>query len=165
MKEIERSRLTRRRKVRPYQGRGPIYAWLRAHHTSIEKLAPTRPCIWAELALDMIEDGVVDGTGDPPTAHNIRMTWPRVGRDVAAEAAAAKPKRVPPSRISPDWRPTVVPQRPVAAAQQPATPSAATVPETLDPRIDPTLPPHAQAELKKLFRDFDKAADRRLKLY
>jgi len=163
MKQIERSRLTRRRKVRPYQGRGPIYAWLRAHHASIEKLAPTRPCIWAELALDMIEDAVVDGTGDPPTAHNIRMTWPRVCRDVAAEAAAAKPKRVPPSRISPDWRPTVVPPRPAVPAQQPASSSGAVVPTGRKSLVDPNDSPRVQAEMAKLERMFDEAESRLLK--
>jgi hypothetical protein len=154
MKQIERSRLTRRRKVRPYQGRGPIYAWLRAHHASIEKLAPTRPCIWAELALDMIEDAVVDGTGDPPTAHNIRMTWPRVCRDVAAEAAAAKPKRVPPSRISPDWRPTVVPPPPIRAA--PAAAGTTFPPPSNDPRApsrDPDMTPEGQAVLDNIWAD------------
>jgi hypothetical protein len=163
MKQIERSRLTRRRKVRPYQGRGPIYAWLRAHHASIEKLAPTRPCIWAELALDMIEDALVDGTGDPPTAHNIRMTWPRVCRDVAAEAAAAKPKRVPPSRISPDWRPTVVPPRPAVPAQQPASLSGAVVPTGRKSLVDPNDSPRVQAEMAKLERMFDEAESRLLK--
>lgn len=162
MKEIERSRLTRRRKVRPYQGRGPIYAWLRAHHASIEKLAAARPCIWAELALDMIEDGVVDGTGDPPTAHNIRMTWPRVCRDVAAEVVAAKPKRVPPSRISPDWRPTVVPQRAAAPAQQPASPARAVVPSGRKSLVDPNDHPLVQAEMAKLEAIFDEDEKRRL---
>ena len=140
-----------------------IYAWLRAHHASIEKLAPTRPCIWAELALDMIEDAVVDGTGDPPTAHNIRMTWPRVCRDVAAEAAAAKPKRVPPSRISPDWRPTVVPPRPAVPAQQPASSSSAVVPTGRKSLVDPNDSPRVQAEMAKLERMFDEAESRLLK--
>jgi hypothetical protein len=154
MKEIVRIRLTRRRKVRPYQGRGPIYAWLRAHHASIEKLGPTRPCIWAELALDMSEDRVVDGTGDPPTANNIRMTWQRVCRDVAAEAAAARPKRVPPSRISPDWRPTVVPPPPIRAA--PAVAGNTPPPPSNDPRApsrDPDMTPEGQAVLDRIWAD------------
>ncbi len=172
MKEIVRTRVTRRRKVRPYQGRGPIYAWLRAHHASIEKLAPSRPCMWAELALDMSDDGVIDGSGDAPTAHNIRMTWPRVCRDVAVEAAAAKPKRVPPSRISPEWRPTVVPQKavasppmsmPLTAASLPSSPSSPEGPPPVDPRIDTTLPLEAQESLRKLFEQFDEVANSRLR--
>ncbi len=165
MKEIERTRLTRRRKIRPYQGRGPIYAWLRAHHAAIEKAAPSRPCMWAELALDMRDDGIVDGSGDAPTAHNIRMTWPRVCRDVAAEAAAAKPKRVPPSRISPDWRPTVVPQRAVAPVQQPASLAPAVTPSGRKSLVDPNDPPHVQAEMAKIERIFDEDESKRLKLY
>jgi hypothetical protein len=126
--------------------------------------------MWAELALDMSDDGVIDGSGDAPTAHNIRMTWPRVCRDVAAEAAAAKPKRVPPSRISPEWRPTVVPQKavspipkPVSAAPQPLAAPAAAGPPPPDPRIDPTLPPSAQDSLRRLYKDFDDVANSRLK--
>jgi hypothetical protein len=164
MKENVRIRLTRQRKVRPYQGRGPIYAWLRAHHASIQKLEPTQPCIWAELVLDMGEDRVVDGTGDPPTANNIRMTWQRVCRDVAAEAAATKPKRVPPSRISPEWRPTVVPPRPAAPTHQPVASSGALVPASRQSLIDPSLPPEARAELEKLERIFDKIESTRLKV-
>ena len=52
----ERTRLVRKRKVRPYQGRGAIYAWLRAQHAAIVALGSSRPCLWAELVLDMVED-------------------------------------------------------------------------------------------------------------
>jgi len=109
-----RSRLIRKRKVRPYQGRSAIYAWLRAHHVAIAALRQSAPCFWAELVLDMVEDGVLDGRGANPTTQNTRMTWQRVQQDVEAEPAKAKPIGGKyPSRISPDWRPQPVPSPPV----------------------------------------------------
>jgi hypothetical protein len=109
----------------------------------------------------MSEDSVVDGTGDPPTANNIRMTWQRLCRDVAAEAAAAKPKRVPPSRISPTWRPTVVPPPPT---QEAAAVLGAVVPASRQSLVDPSLPPEARAEFEKLDRIFTKIESTRLKV-
>ena len=111
----------------------------------------------------MSEDGVLDSTGDPPTAHNIRMTWQRVCRDLEAEAAAKPKRRVPPSRISPDWRPTVVPQRQPAPAPPPAGPPARSlVPSGRKSLVDPNDPPHVQAEMAKLESIFDDDEKRRL---
>lgn len=108
-----RPRLIRKRKVRPYQGRSAIYAWLRSHHVAIAVLRNSAPCFWAELVLDMVEDGVVDGRGATPTAQNTRMTWQRVQRDVEADPAKTSPIGGKyPSRISPDWRPQPLPPPP-----------------------------------------------------
>ena len=106
MADLKRVRLVTKRKVRLFHGRSQIYAWLRAHHSTIEALRLERPCLWAELALDMVEDGVLDAQGENPSRHNVRMTWPRVCRDV--EAASVPARRKYPSRVSPDWRPQVV---------------------------------------------------------
>ncbi len=121
MNNDKRPRLIPKKKVRPYQGRSAVYAWLRAHHAAIEARRTAVPCLWAELALDMEEDGVLDGKAGLPGANNIRMTWVRVARDVAAEAAAKLPRRSkPPSRMSPDWRPEAIPPAVRPAASVPA---------------------------------------------
>jgi hypothetical protein len=80
---------------------------------------------------------------------------------VAAEAAATKPKRVPPSRISPNWRPTVVPPPPT---QEAAAVLGAVVPAGRQSLVDPSLSPEARAELEKLDRIFDKIESTRLKV-
>jgi hypothetical protein len=158
-------RLTRKKRIREYNGRGSIYAWLRAHHGDVTRCRDVEQRPWSILVTEMVSDGVRREDGFEPTVKNVSRVWERVCRDVAAEAAAAKPKRVPPSRISPDWRPTVVPPRPMAPAKPPAAASDVAVPADRDPRIDPTLPPHAQAELAKLFREFDELESKRLKFY
>jgi hypothetical protein len=163
MTDTKRPRLVRKKKVRTFGGRGQIYSWLRTHHDAIEPLRTVHLNLWAALAADMIEDGITEAAEGRGLRDRIWKSWQRVCRDEAAEAAAAKPKKVPPSRISPDWRPTVVPPRPTAPAQQPAASPGAAVPTERDPRIDPTLSPHAQAELEKLFRDLDALESRRLK--
>ena len=163
MTDTRRTRLVAKRKVRTFGGRGQIYSWLRTHHDAIQPLRAVHLNLWAALAADMIEDGITAAAAGRGLRDRIWKSWQRVCRDVAAEAAAAKPKKVLPSRISPDWRPTVVPPRPVVPAQLPTSLSGAAVPSEPDPRIDPTLPPHAQAELEKLFRDFDEVESKRLK--
>jgi hypothetical protein len=122
MNTIQRSRLVPKRKIRGFGGRGDIYAWLRRHHSSIEPLLTTQPRLWAGLVADMTEDGITDGRGAPPSPNNVLNTWARVVRDLVAEApliAAAEAKRAKrrrmPSRLSPDWVPTVV----VAPGQSP----------------------------------------------
>jgi len=46
-----------------------------------------------------------------------------------------------------------------------APPAGGALPAVQDPRIDPTLPLHAQAELEKMYRDFDELENKRIKLY
>jgi hypothetical protein len=170
MTDTKRTRLVRKKKVRNFGGRGQIYSWLRTHHASIEPLKSIHLNLWSALAADMVEDGVTEAADGRGLRDRIWKSWQRVCRDVAAEAAAAKPKRVPPSRISPEWRPTVVPQKavspipkPVSAAPQPFAAPAAAGPPPPDPRIDPTLPPSAQDSLRRLYKDFDDVANSRLK--
>ena len=167
MTDTKRARLVRKKKVQTFGGRGQIYSWLRTHHAAIEPLRAVHLNLWAALAADMVEDGATEASEGRGLRDRIWKSWQRVCRDVAAEAAAAKPKKVPPSRISPEWRPTVVPPRPATptSTQLTAPPAGAAVPGGLDPRIDPTLPPHAQAELEKMYRDFDELENKRIKLY
>src|ERR1700744_4486275 len=138
MPDTKRTRLVRKKKVRIFGGRGQIYSWLRTHHDAIEPLRTVHLNLWAALAAAMIEDGITEAAEGRGLRDRIWKSWQRVCRDVAAEAAAAKPKKGPPSRISPDWRPPVVPPRPPATAQRPAAAPGAVVPTERDPRIDPT---------------------------
>jgi hypothetical protein len=167
MTDTKRARLVRKKKVQTFGGRGQIYSWLRTHHAAIEPLRAVHLNLWAALAADMVEDGVTEASEGRGLRDRIWKSWQRVCRDVAAEVAAAKPKKVPPSRIPPEWRPTVVPPRPgmPTSTQVVVKTDVVGVPVQHDPRIDPSLSPHAQAELERLFRDFDELENKRIKLY
>ena len=117
--------LFRKKRVRPYVGRGEVYSWLRAYHSQIVTVLARAERSWAELAAEMGRAGLVGRDGATPRANSALKVWRRVCRDVAAEAkaAAAAPKRKFPSRISPDWRPLVVPPPPI-----PPTPPQARLP-------------------------------------
>ena len=180
MSQERRSRLTRRKRARKYNGRGEIYAWLRTHYGDVARCRDVEQRPWSVLAIEMIADGVRREDGREPSVKNISRVWERVCRDVAAEMAAAKPGRTPPSRISPDWRPTIVSgslpgsgasgsRVPAAAASaapvaQPAAPSSGPVPSWRKIHIDPNLPAHARAVLEGVLQDFDEIEDKRLKL-
>ena len=120
-----RTRLVRRRKIRLFQGRTVLYAWLRAHHAKITKLRGSVPCLWAELGLDMTEDGVVDSNGDPPSVDNIRMTWHRLCRDMERPGAGFQAGRAvgsPRESHRTGGPQAVIPPRPIRAPL-PAPPS------------------------------------------
>ena len=154
MTETQRTRLVRKKKVRTFGGRGQIYSWLRTHHDAIEPLRAVHLNLWAALAADMIEDGITEAAEGRGLRDRIWKSWQRVCRDVAAEAAAAAPKRTPPSRISPDWRPTVVPPPPIRAT--PAAAGTTFPPPSHDPRApsrDPDMTPEAQAVLDNIWAD------------
>jgi hypothetical protein len=174
-------RVTRKKRVREYNARGSIYAWLRAHHGDVVRCRDVEKRPWAVLVSEMISDGIRREDGLEPTVKNVSRVWERVCRDVAAEAAAAKPKRrVPPSRISPDWRPTVVPQRPVAPAPQasltravvpahqavlapqPASTSRAVLPSGGKSLVDPNDHPLVQAQMARLDVIFEDIENKRL---
>lgn len=162
MTNTSQPRLTRKKRIREYSGRGDIYAWLRVHHGDVVRRRDVEQHPWPVLIKEMVSDGVRREDGLEPTVKNVSRVWERVCRDVAAEAEAAKPKRVPPSRISPDWRPTVVPQRAAAPAQQPASPSRAVVPSGRKSLVNPNDHPLVQAEMAKLESIFDEDEKRRL---
>ena len=112
----------------------------------------------------MIEDGITEAAEGRGLRDRIWKSWQRVCRDVAA-AAAAKPRRVPPSRISPDWRPTTVPPRPAAATAtvgQQTSSGRTILPSGHVSLVDPKDPPHVQAQMAKLDATFEEDARRRL---
>ena len=120
MSEISRAKLFRKRRVRSYRGRGDVYCWLRAHHSQVAVRLATQELSWSALAEALSREGLKGRNGVELTGRAVAQVWRRVCRDVEAEAdaaAAAAPKRKYPSRVSPDWRPQVVPPSQPSAAQ------------------------------------------------
>jgi hypothetical protein len=105
----------------PGDGRhSEAYRLLKARYTALvtqfEKDWPG----WEAVAEGLAAVGLVGKKGQRLSADALRRIWQRVCRDVEAERAATSsraPRRKPPSRISPDWRPQVVPQSEPSAAQ------------------------------------------------
>ncbi len=123
MSEISRTKSFRKRRVRPYRGRGDVYCWLRGHHAQVAMRLATDELSWTTLAEALSREGLKGRNGVELTGRAVAQVWRRVCRDVEADAvvrAAAAPKRKYPSRISPNWRPEVVPP-----PNGPASPRAA----------------------------------------
>jgi hypothetical protein len=100
----------------------------------------------------MAEDGVSGQDGAPLSVKSVSKVWQRVCRDVEAEAvvkakAGRAVGRKMPSRISPEWRPVVVPPPPIRPqASQGAPPAALAGRDPKDGKGDVDLPPEAKAE-------------------
>jgi hypothetical protein len=149
--------------------RSSLFCWLVEHHDELIEQAAGKRMMWGPLCKRFAEHGLTDINGRPATPRTARETWFQARRVVAeakkrkqASDAARRPGDVYPSRISPDWRPTVVPPRPAVPAQQPASSSAAVVPTGRKSLVDPNDSPRVQAEMAKLERMFDEADKRRL---
>jgi hypothetical protein len=150
--------------------RSTLFWFLVKHHDELLKQAEGKRFRWEALCERFSQHGLTDARGETASPRTARQTWLRARKAVAeakkrkqASDAARRPGAVYPSRISPEWRPTVVPPKPISAAPQPPAASDPAGPEPLDPRIDPTLPPHAQESLRGLFRQFDEEAKRRFR--
>lgn len=156
----KRRRLTPRQRVRPYHGRSTVYAWLRAHHTAVEGFRATTPCIWAELALDMAEDGILPGGATRTDANNIRMTYARVCRDVAAALAAeqALVAKVRSRSTPPGSRPVVVST--AAPASSPTPASVLPAPRSQTPSLLPSPAPTGSSVVAGPAGDADAAGER-----
>jgi len=138
-----------------------VYAWLRAYHHEVAGALARQEQSWASLVADMALDGLTGRRGKCLTANAALRVWQRVCRDVEAEAISLPPKRISPSRMSPDWRPTVVPPPPIRTA--PAPVAGTSPPASSDPRApsrDPDMTPEGQAVLDKAWEAL-LAADRK----
>ncbi len=161
MPSPQENRLFRKKRVRPYVGHGSVYAWLRAYHHEVAGALARQEQSWASLVADMALDGLTGRRGKCLTANAALRVWQRVCRDVEAEAISLPPKRISPSRMSPDWRPTVVPPPPIRTA--PAPLAGTSPPASSDPRApsrDPDMTPEGQAVLDKAWEAL-LAADRK----
>ena len=120
MSDADSSKRFRKRRVRQFARRGYVYSWLRAYYSQVAAGLESGEQSWPSLVAAMARDGVTGRDGGKLTANAALKVWRRVCRDVEAEAdaaAAAAPKRKYPSRISPDWRPQVVPPSQPSAVQ------------------------------------------------
>ncbi len=166
MTDIKAARLFRKKPVRRYVGRGATYSWLRAYHREVAAALARREQSWASLVADMSLDGVMGRSGAPLTANAALRVWPRVCRDVTAEAdakaQAATQRKGMPSRRSPDWRPEVVSQSPAVSPPPIRFPPqpAGTVLQTSVAKPALRSPAEVQAMIDKVFEDFA-ASDRR----
>jgi hypothetical protein len=159
--------------------RSSLFWFLVKHHDELLGQAEGKRFQWEALCERFAQHGLTDARGETANPKTARQTWLRARKAVAeakrrkqASDAARRPGAVYPSRISPEWRPTVVPQKavaappmsmPLTAASLPSSPSSPEGPPIVDPRIDTTLPLEAQESLRKLFEQFDEVANSRLK--
>jgi hypothetical protein len=162
--------------------RSTLFWFLVEHHNELLKQAEGKRFRWKALCERFAQHGLTDARGETASPRTARQTWLRARKAVAeakkrkqASDAAKRPGAVYPSRISPEWRPTVVPQKPVSptpksisATPQLASPAPSSQegpdgPPPPDPRIDPTYPPETQDSLRRLFKDFDDVAKSRFK--
>ena len=75
-------------------GHSPIYVWLWKHYDRlIVELAPPISPNWAAMAEQFAKDGVMDGSGKPPTAVTVRQTFAKVARDKAEAPTTMKRRK------------------------------------------------------------------------
>jgi len=162
MADSERTRLFRKKVIRPYRGRGQVYAWLRAHHARVSELVQT--WAWSDLVNEMLRDGLQGRDGATPTPKAVTKVWQRVQRDIEAEPAKAAPIGGKyPSRISPDWRPQAAAPQPVRPSPPvPVVPSPAPVAPAAAPRPHGSVPiviDIPEADRARVQAALDKAMD------
>jgi hypothetical protein len=153
-------KLFKGRRERSYRGKGRVYSWLRARHTDIAALIDRGELTWSALAARLATAGVLGRSGALPTANAMIRVFKRVCRDVVAEAearAAAGPVRKHPSRMSPNWRPPVMPQ--AAAGLWPSGPPVGANALPVTSRSE-DLKQDADAVLDKLRRDLARKSGR-----
>jgi len=153
MSDGHETRLIRKKRARVYNGRGAIYGWLRVHHAEVKLRREVEQRPWSVLVAEMVADQVRRDDGREPTIKNVSRIWERVCRDVAAESATPPQNRKYPSRISPEWRPTIVPPPPTRQITH-LSPPAASHPSTGNRTtpVDDDMTPEGQAELDKIAR-------------
>jgi len=153
MSDGHETRLIRKKRARVYNGRGAIYGWLRVHHAEVKLRREVEQRPWSVLVAEMVADQVRRDDGREPTIKNVSRIWERVCRDVAAESATPPQNRKYPSRISPEWRPTIAPPPPTRQIT-PLSPPAASRPSTGNGTtpVDDDMTPEGQAELDKIAR-------------
>jgi hypothetical protein len=149
--------------------RSSLFWFLVKHHDELLQQAEGKRLRWDALCERFAQHGLTDARGETANTRTARQTWLRARKAVAeakkrkqAGDAAKRPGDVYPSRISPDWRPTVVAPLPAVPAQQLASSSGAVVPTGRTSLVDPNDSPLVQAEMAKLESMFHEADKRRL---
>jgi len=107
-------RLSRAAPERTYQAwASPLYRWIDTHCETIQGLRK-KGRSWDALLQAAIEDGI-EATNDAATRKKCRGMFTRIQASRRKKAAAVTPSLInknpgitPPSRVSPDWRPSAV---------------------------------------------------------
>ncbi len=90
--------------------RSTLFWWMLDHIDELVAAANGRRPRWGQLCERFASLDLKDGRGCLPSPEAARRTWRHVRLYAASQEAAKLPKRSkPPSRMSPDWRPEVVP--------------------------------------------------------
>ena len=108
--------------------RSSLFWWMFDHHDQLIAAARGQRMRWSPLCDRFAALGLVDATGKPASIRTAWETWRQVRAAVAsarAHAAAQAEQHgqgrvvglVNPSRMSPNWRPQVVPPGPPATSQ------------------------------------------------
>jgi hypothetical protein len=134
------------------EDRSPLFWWMVENHDEIIASARGRRMQWRTFCAEISRHGLTDTRGGPPTERGAREVWMQARRAVAQarqrEQHSPSPQRKFPSRISPDWRPTIV--SPAASSARVAgysttlsVPTAQLLTLTIDdlPTVDPSGAP------------------------
>ena len=96
--------------------RSSLFWWLVEHHDEIAAEAGGKRMRWEPLCARFAAHGLRDVNGRPPSPRTARETWLQARRTVAQARerkrqadADVRPGQKFPSRISPAWRPQIVP--------------------------------------------------------
>jgi hypothetical protein len=90
--------------------RSTLFWWMLDQIDELVAAANGRRPRWGQLCERFASLDLKDGRGCLPSPEAARRTWRHVRLYAASQEAAKLPKRSkPPSRMSPDWRPEVVP--------------------------------------------------------
>ena len=125
------SQLKARALAKPYQRHSDLYRWLRSRHRRLSGIFMAHQPSWETVAEEIAAAGLLGTRGNPPTAGSVRRVWQRVCRDIEAEAADKKARKigastpaVPPSRVPTTWRPVPIrPKAPVLSRESQSVPS------------------------------------------
>ena len=111
--------------------RSTLFWWLAEHHDALMEASDGKPIRWGPLASRLASFGLTDREGKPASPETVRLTWKRVRRFVADQAAAKlardRTRKVQPSRMPATWRPQAVTPPPsrLAVSQPAGGPAAA----------------------------------------
>lgn len=102
--------------------RSPLFWWLAEHHDALTEANDGKPIRWGPLAARLASFGLTDREGKPASPETVRLTWKRVRRFVADQAAARlardRTRKMQPSRMPATWRPqSADPPTPPAEAE------------------------------------------------
>ncbi len=134
--------------------RSPLFWWLAEHHDALMEAKDGKPIRWGPLAVRLASFGLTDREGKPATPETVRLTWKRVRKFVADQAAAKlardQTRKLQPSHLPATWKPTPVEPPPARAMPHPA------------PTTNTNSAPAAPIELSEAARARLAALDRRL---